>query len=103
MHKQNDIESDSEHCGVESCNSECTEDICEAGECAPCNSVETLQKAGAVDVILSKVISRKLLVFSVATGLFAWYGLDPDTWGLIAMIYVGGQSVIDTVKVWKHG
>ena len=99
----NDIEVKDEHCGVEDCNDNCAVEICEASECAPCSSVQTLQKAGAVDVILSKVISRKLLVFSVATGLFAWYGLDPDTWGLIAMIYVGGQSVIDTVKVWKHG
>jgi hypothetical protein len=29
--------------------------------------------------------------------------LDPETWGLIAIVYVGGQSVIDTVKVYKHG
>ena len=60
-------------------------------------------REGALDAIQEKIISRKLLVFGVATGLFAWFGLDPDTWGLIAMIYVGGQSVIDTVKVWKHG
>lgn len=68
-----------------------------------CGSIEPMEKAGAVDVILAKLISRKLLVFGVATGLLMWYGLDPDTWGLIAMIYVGGQSVIDTVKIWKHG
>ena len=72
-------------------------------EAGDCQSNEPLQKVGALDVVLSKVVSRKLLVFGVATGLFAWFGLDPDTWGLIAMIYVGGQSVIDTVKVWKHG
>ena len=72
-------------------------------EAVDCQSNEPLQKVGALDVVLSKVVSRKLLVFGVATGLFAWFGLDPDTWGLIAMIYVGGQSVIDTVKVWKHG
>jgi hypothetical protein len=99
----NDIEDKNAHCEVEDCNDDCTVEVCEAPGCAPCNSVETLQKVGAVDVILSKIISRKLLVFGVATGLLMWYGLDPDTWGLIAMIYVGGQSVIDTVKVWKHG
>jgi len=99
----NDIEVKDEDCGVADCNDTCVVETCEAPNCAPCSSVETLQKVGAVDVILSKVISRKLLVFGVATGLLMWYGLDPDTWGLIAMIYVGGQSVIDTVKVWKHG
>ena len=103
MKEHHDMEMEGEHCGVEDCNSDCTVEVCEAGKCTPCNSVETLQKVGAVDVILSKVISRKLSVFLVATGLLMWYGLDPDTWGLIAMIYVGGQSIIDTVKVWKHG
>jgi hypothetical protein len=86
MNKDNDIE-----IGEPSC------------EAKDCESAAALQKVGALDIVLSKVISRKLLVFGVATGLFAWFGLDPDTWGLIAMIYVGGQSVIDTVKVWKHG
>ena len=68
-----------------------------------CEEIEVYNKLGVADIILGKVVSRKLLVFAVATGLLMWYGLDPDTWGLIAMIYVGGQSVIDTVKVWKHG
>ena len=68
-----------------------------------CEEIETINKLGMMDVVLSKIISRKLLVFGTATGMFMWYGLDPDTWGLIAMIYVGGQSIIDTVKVWKHG
>ena len=53
--------------------------------------------------ILEKAISRKLLVFATATGLMAYSLLDPDTWGMIAIVYVGGQSVIDTVKVYKHG
>ena len=50
---------------------------------------------------MEKVISRKLLVFLVSTGLFAWYGLDPNTWGMIAMCYIGGQSAIDFAKVWR--
>ena len=68
-----------------------------------CEEIETINKLGVVDIILGKAVSRKLLVFATATAMFMWYGLDPDTWGLIAMIYVGGQSIIDTVKVWKHG
>jgi hypothetical protein len=81
-------------------------DIEVAGPCATGDCDETpelVNKLGITDKILNKVISRKLLVFLTATGLFMWFGLDPDTWGLIAMIYVGGQSIIDTVKVWKHG
>jgi hypothetical protein len=60
------------------------------------------QKKGALDVILEKIVSRKLLVFSTATALM-WYGLNPETWGLIAMCYIGGQSAIDMVNAWKWG
>jgi hypothetical protein len=49
----------------------------------------------------SKVVSRKLLVFLCATGLMIWSSLDPDTWAMIAAMYIGGQSVIDIAKVWK--
>ena len=48
-------------------------------------------------------MSRKLLVFLTATGLMAWSLLDPETWGMVAIVYIGGQSVIDTVKMYKHG
>jgi hypothetical protein len=48
-------------------------------------------------------VSRKLLVFSTATALLALSELDAETWGLIAIIYVGGQSVIDAVKTYKYG
>ncbi len=56
-----------------------------------------------LDRIIEKFISRKFLVFLTATGLMACYGLDSDTWGLIAISYIGGQSVIDAAKMWRHG
>lgn len=58
---------------------------------------------GILDGIQEKIVSRKLLVFITATGLLIGSGLDPDTWGMIAMFYIGGQSAIDAVKVWRHG
>jgi mevalonate kinase len=60
-------------------------------------------KNSLLDKMLGKVISRKLLVFVTATILLAQYGLDPDTWGMIAIVYIGGQSVVDTMKMWRHG
>jgi hypothetical protein len=33
--------------------------------------------------------------------LMVWSTLDPDTWAMIAAMYIGGQSVIDIAKVWK--
>ena len=67
--------------------------------------VKELAKAegSVLDKILGKVVSRKLLVFATATVLLAQYGLDPDTWGMIAIVYIGGQSVIDAAKTWRHG
>ena len=57
---------------------------------------------GVFDAVQEKVISRKLLVFAVATSLLYWgTGLDADTWGMIAMTYIGGQTAIDFAKVWK--
>ena len=74
------------------------EKCCEKVECAEdcCQS-----KLGVLDQMQSKVVSRKLLVFLCATGLMIWSSLDPDTWAMIAAMYIGGQSVIDIAKVWK--
>ena len=60
-------------------------------------------KLGAIDQIVGRVISRKFFVFLTATGLLTWSNLDSDTWGLIAVIYIGGQTVIDAAVAWKHG
>ena len=60
------------------------------------------KRKGVLDAFQEKLISRKLLVFLTATGLLIGAGLDPDTWGMIAMFYIGGQSAIDAVQVWRH-
>ena len=56
---------------------------------------------GVLDTLQEKIVSRKLLVFLTATSLFVWAGLDPETWGMIAMCYIGGQSAIDFAKIWR--
>ena len=83
MHNEN-CEEDCQHC-----------DCCEHCDC--CKE----QKLGMLDRVQTKVISRKLLVFIAATSLMIWSTLDPDTWAMIAAMYIGGQSVIDIAKVWK--
>jgi hypothetical protein len=60
-------------------------------------------KKGMLDALQEKIVSRKLFVFLVSTGLLAWSALDSDTWGMIAIIYIGGQSVVDVAKVWRTG
>mgnify|MGYP006225256617 CR=1 FL=1 len=83
MHNEN-CEEDCQHC-----------DCCEHCDC--CKE----QKLGMLDQVQTKVVSRKLLVFIAATSLMIWSTLDPDTWAMIAAMYIGGQSVIDIAKVWK--
>ena len=58
---------------------------------------------GVLDAVQEKLVSRKLLVFITSTLLLAYHGLDPETWGMIAVMYITGQSVIDAVKAWKWG
>lgn len=64
----------------------------------PCSCNES----GFLDKVQSKVASRKLLVFLVATALVVLSHLDADSWGTIAMCYIGGQSAIDLMKVWRN-
>jgi hypothetical protein len=64
---------------------------------------EEKMKKGILDRVLEKAISRKLLVFGTATGLMMWDGLDSETWGMIAIVYIGGQAVVDTMKAYKFG
>ena len=64
-------------------------------------AIASAPKRGVLDVIQEKVVSRKLLVFIVAT-ILMWYGLDAETWGMIAMTYIGGQTAIDFAKVWRN-
>ena len=62
---------------------------------------QVLQARLALDAY--KKEKEELLVFLTATALMWWSDLDPETWGMIAIMYISGQSVIDAVKAWKWG
>jgi len=56
-----------------------------------------------VDQALSKVVSRKFTVFSLAT-LFLYLGqVSGDQWVAVALGYIGIQGIADIATQWKHG
>ena len=54
------------------------------------------------DAIVTKLISRKLLTFGVATWLISNNSLDSGDWTLIACMYIGVQGALDFFKI-KNG
>ena len=56
-----------------------------------------------IDTVMEKLISRKLVVFLTATGLLVNSGLDSETWGMIAIVYIGSQAAVDAMKIFRHG
>jgi hypothetical protein len=58
---------------------------------------------GMLDAVQEKLISRKLLVFAVATALMYFSDLSSETWGMIAVTYIGGQTAIDFATAWRNG
>ena len=56
---------------------------------------------GAVDKVLEKVVSRKLLVWATATALMFTSNLASSAWLILSALYIGGQSVIDAIVKLK--
>ena len=53
-----------------------------------------------LDNTLGFLVSKKLFVFLISTGVLLWGNVDPiifEIWAYIAMVYLFGQSVIDSI------
>ena len=61
----------------------------------------TQMAKGALDKLLEKVISRKLLVWGTATALLFTSNLESEHWLYLSALYIGGQSVIDAIVKLK--
>ena len=59
------------------------------------------QKQAILDRGLSKLTSRKLLVWVAATALMWMGNLESADWVIISGLYLGGQSVIDAIVKLK--
>ena len=58
---------------------------------------------GVIDIITAKAISRKLLVWIVATVFMGLGKITPDEWTAISLGYVGVEGFSDIATKWKHG
>ena len=65
----------------------------------------TAPKGQILDKILSKVVSRKLMVWMTATGLMLTEAvpLQSEDWVAISLAYIGIQGLADIATKWKHG
>tara|TARA_R100000008_G_C3496827_1_gene121604 strand:- start:288 stop:485 length:198 start_codon:yes stop_codon:yes gene_type:complete len=57
----------------------------------------------ALDKMLSKVASRKLMVWGVATGLAILGTVTSEDWVAVSLVYIGSQGAVDLAAAWRHG
>ena len=56
---------------------------------------------GLLDVLSEKVLSRKLMVWIVATAFLGFGKITPDEWTAISLGYVGVEGFADLATKWK--
>lgn len=56
-----------------------------------------------LDRILSKLTSRKLLVWLTATALALTGNVTSEDWVAVALVYISSEAAVDLASVWRHG
>mgnify|MGYP003152105158 FL=1 len=56
-----------------------------------------------LDKFLTKIVSRKLMVWATACGMLMYSDLSSSDWVAISLAYIGSQGMIDIAKAWRHG
>lgn len=64
---------------------------------------EKRDSAGALDKLVSRVTSRKLLVWATGTYLCLMGTLQGVDWVAISLAYIGSQALVDIAATWRHG
>lgn len=58
-------------------------------------------RLGLLDLVTEKFVSRKLLVWVIATTLLWTAKITPDEWTAITLGYVGIEGMADLAVKWK--
>ncbi len=59
-------------------------------------------EGGLLDKAVSKVTSRKLLVWLTGSALLITGGLASSDWVAISLVYIGSQAAVDLATAWKR-
>jgi hypothetical protein len=58
----------------------------------------------ALDSVLNRLLSRKLLVWATATALMLTdAGLNSSDWVAVSLAYIGLEGLADIATRWRHG
>lgn len=68
----------------------------------PSTMVPFNERVGIVDVGLSKVTSRKLLVWGTATIALFMGIVPPEEWLQVCLLYIGSQAAVDIVVAFRN-
>jgi len=73
------------------------------------NAVKKVKEGAIVpviDLVLGRTMSKKLMVFMIASAYLMAKYLQPDQWVTVAEWYIGGQAAVDVtetiVQKFKH-
>ena len=55
------------------------------------------------DKHVERLISRKFLAWTTATGALFGGALDGDNWVAVTLVYIGSQAMVDLATRWKFG
>ena len=58
-------------------------------------------EGGLLDQAVSKITSRKLLVWLTGSALLLTGGLASSDWVAISLVYIGSQAAVDLAVAWK--
>ena len=56
-----------------------------------------------LDRALSKLTSRKLLVWLTATGIALTSSVTSEDWVAVSLVYIGSEAAVDLASVWRSG
>ena len=69
---------------------------------AKTTKIERKDPKGVIDTGLAKVVSRKLLVWAVATVALFTGVVPASEWLQVCLLYIGSQAAVDIVTAYKR-